>query len=609
MQTLLQGLRYGARMLWKKPSLTLITVLALLFCASAMASFSSDPVVVGRALSQSQDKSPSPSQPPIDYSSVITKLKEQIPPLLKQNNVPGLAIALVDGEKLVWAEGFGYTDLTNTERVSADTVFSLQSISKTYTATGFMLAVDKGWLKLDEPLRKYLPKFTVKSRFGVGEAERITFRHLLSHWSGLPHEAPCGNNFDESPCPFVDHIRSISETWLMFPVGARYSYSNLGIDLAGYALELRARKPFAQFMRDELFRPLGMTSSTFIMKEAMSHPSFAKGHVKDLTLPATPIPMIPAGSLYSTVKDMAKFISFHLAGGKVNGKQVIRAESLKTMYTPQFALPGELSPYGLGIASESWRGGTLLYHNGGGYGYTTSQKWMPEYQIGVVVLTNSHQGGGVAGEMANRALQLMIEAKYGSAPATPPFRATDRPVITLEAELLRRLQGIYKFGNVLIVFKLEEGSLYYIAGPVKLKLNPHSPTEFSNTGRQFKFTFDLDKEGRPKGVRIFGPSGGQYCPVSERPDDEAGPSKREWQEYLGEYTAKLAGDTVRVNVVVEHGYLYLSGWQGGLRLTEYGPGLFFAADGEAVLFQNGRMSIGNRPFQKKQTSESRNINR
>jgi len=461
MQSFWQNLRYGARMLFKNPGSALIAALVLAFSTSVIASFGSAPLVVSKSLAQSQDKSSSPSQQPIDYSSIIAKLKEQIPPLLKQHNIPGLAIALVDGEKLVWAEGFGYTDLGNTERVSADTLFSLQSISKTYTATGFMLAVDKGWLKLDEPLRKYLPKFTVKSRFGTGEADRITFRHLLSHWSGLPHEAPCGNNYDESPCPFADHIKSISDTWLMFPVGERWSYSNLGIDLAGYALELRARKPFARFMQDELFRPLGMTSSTFILKEAMNQTSFAKGHTTDHTLPVVPIPMIPSGGMYSTVRDMAKFISFHLAGGKVNGKQVIRAGSLKVMYAPQFALPGQRGGYGLGIASEPWRGGTLLNHNGGGYGYATSQKWIPEYQIGVVALTNANQGGNVAPEMANRVLQLMIEAKYGSAPATPAFKMTDRPAITLEAESLRRLQGSYKNRGGMVVFKLEEGSLYY----------------------------------------------------------------------------------------------------------------------------------------------------
>jgi CubicO group peptidase (beta-lactamase class C family) len=252
----------------------------LLFCISSLGLFC---YVIA------QEKVTTPVRPSVDYSRFIVKLKEQLPEYMAQYNVPGLAIALVDGDKLVWAEGFGYTDRTNQTKVTADTLFSLQSISKTYTATGFLIAVEKGLMKIDDPLKKYYPQFTVNSRFGADEADRITFRHLLSHRSGLTHEGPC-----DRPCPFADHIRSISETWLRFPVGERFSYSNLGIDLAGYALGLRSGKPFDEFMSEELFRPLGMTSSTFNYKVVANHPSVAKGHIRDRILPApTPTLMIP----------------------------------------------------------------------------------------------------------------------------------------------------------------------------------------------------------------------------------------------------------------------------------------------------------------------------
>jgi CubicO group peptidase (beta-lactamase class C family) len=187
----------------------------------------STPVERGVCSVTAQEKAAPVVRPDVDYSPVIAKLKEQLPQQMTQMNVPGLAIAQVDGDKLVWAKGRGYTDRNNQTKVTADTLFGLMSVSKTYTATGFLIAVEKGLLKIDDPLKKYYPQFTVKSRFGAEEADRITFRHLLSHWSGLPHEPPCGKLFNDRECAFGDRIRSISEAWLKFPVGGRFSYSNL----------------------------------------------------------------------------------------------------------------------------------------------------------------------------------------------------------------------------------------------------------------------------------------------------------------------------------------------------------------------------------------------
>ena len=212
MQALRQDLRYGARMLRKQLGCTLMVALALDSSSGAVAQH--EPV--GQ-----------PKRRP-DYSQVIAELKAKVPEMMAQKKFPGVAVALIDGQRLVWAEGFGFTDDSKQVKVTAETLFSLQSVSKTYTATGFLIAATKGWLELDAPLRKYLPTFTIRSRFGADEVNKITFRHLLSHYAGLCHEAPVGSNFDDTAHTFEEHIQSISDTWLVAPVGQRHRYSNLG---------------------------------------------------------------------------------------------------------------------------------------------------------------------------------------------------------------------------------------------------------------------------------------------------------------------------------------------------------------------------------------------
>lgn len=366
--------------------------------------------------------------------------------------------------------------------------------------------------------------------------------------------------------------------------------------LVGYVLQLRSRKPFEQFMKDEVFGPLGMRSSTFSQMEAAAHPSFATGHTRDKTLPVTPIPMIPSGSMYSNVKDMAKYVSFHLTGGRVNGKRLMRESLLKEMYTPQFAIEGQLGGYGLGIAMYQRRdGATVFNHGGGGYGYSAIQMWMPEYQIGAVVLTNSSQGGAVTNTIANRAFDLMVETKAGSVPPIKALKFTDKPTVTVDLQLLRRLEGTYKPRGGLVSFKVQDGNLFYVAGNNAVKLDAHGPTEFTSSIR--KFTFYLDESGKPIGVQDSTPSGVEFLLINDRPGDQVGANKPEWQKFVGEYSNKLYRDTIKTSVAIKNGYLYAS-WGGELKLTEYELGLFFTADGEAVIFQGDRMSLGNRPFLK-----------
>jgi CubicO group peptidase (beta-lactamase class C family) len=579
------------------PKCPMVLRLAIIFIFTSSSVFA-PPCAVAQVKPTAQTK----SQP--DYSPLISELKEKIPQMMAQKNVPGLAVALIDGEKLVWAEGFGFTDNSKKARVTADTLFSLMSVSKTFTATGFLIAATKGWLKLDDPLKKYMPTFTVKSRFGADEVNKITFRHLLSHRSGLTGEPPVGNNFHDCSCTFEEHIKSASDTWLIAPVEERYRYANLGIDLAGYALGIRTRKPFEQFMKDELLTPLGMTSSTFDQKEALRNPSIARGHVAGREIPDTFFPMVPSGGLYSSANDMAKFVSFHLAGGKVKGRRLIAENFLKEMYTPQFAATkDEIYGYGLGIAAEVWRDATILHHGGGGYGYSTYLSWLPEHRIGVVVLANAWRSNdNLPPEISNQALLMMSQAKYGSTLLDKPLAPSGGPIVSLQAEQLRCLEGTYLNTGSVETFKVEEGALFYIRGGSKVKLNAHSATKF--TSNIHTFNFHLDGAGQVTGVLVQGwRNVGIFMSINDRPNDPPGPNRPEWQAYVGEYTGKLWGSTIPrgVSVSIKNGYLYVKrdGW---LKLTEYEPGLFFSSDGESVLFQGDRMLIANRPYVKNENN-------
>jgi CubicO group peptidase (beta-lactamase class C family) len=522
-----------------------------------------------------------------DYAPTIAELERIIPIMMETSRVPGLSVALVDGQRAIWSRGFGHTDRTRTTPVTDETLFSLQSISKTYTAVGVMLAVQRGWLALDDPLKKHLPSFTVNSRLGPEEAGRITIRHLLSHRAGFGHEAPVGGNFDDRPTTFERHIASISDAWLMFPVGQRYSYSNLGIDLAGYVLQVLAKRPFPEYMREELFQPLGMDASTFDQAEAWRRPSVARGHAGERQVPDLQIVIVPSGGMYSTAKDMAKFVAFALAGGVANGRRVLDAGLLEEMATPQFRAPGQVGGYGLGLASQPSGGTIALQHGGGGYGFSTSQFWIPTLQVGAVVLSN--QGSGVPGAVVDTALRMMIRAKHGSVPPTPAPQLTDRPAIEVAAEVLGRLPGSYKPRGGVIRFELREGALYR----GQTRLTAHGPTELSSPGARYRF--DLGPDGNPIGVEMLNCCGLEYWPYNDGPRDPPGPDRPEWAPYVGSYRARIYGGDQPLTVSVKNGHLYLD-WGGGVRLREFRPGFFFTPDGEAVLFEPGRVLVGNRPF-------------
>ncbi|MEN8223466.1 MAG: serine hydrolase domain-containing protein, partial [Acidobacteriota bacterium] len=321
--------------------------------------------------------------------SIIRDTSEYIPSLMKKSNCPGLAVILVNREGVLWKSTFGFTGAGQNKIINYQTIFSIQSMSKSFTALGVLNGVSQGLLDLDKPVTEYLPDFRVNSYFEKNPESIITLRILLSHRSGLPHEAPVGNNYKVKNHSFKDHIQSISLTWLRFKVNERYSYSNLGIDLAGYILGKVSGLGFEEYMEKNIFTPAGMNSSTFNLEKIKKSSNRAFG--TDRYIKETPVntTMIPSGGLYTNILDLALFMGYAFDPDKEEYSSLPGSELLEEMYRIPLMMWDNNSGYGLGIVKE-FRNGTYLFtHSGGGFGFNSDMRWYPESGFGVAVLTNT----------------------------------------------------------------------------------------------------------------------------------------------------------------------------------------------------------------------------
>jgi CubicO group peptidase (beta-lactamase class C family) len=336
-----------------------------------------------------------------EMGQVIDAQRISIVEKMRKNKIPGVAAALVDRERIFWVAGFGYTDTDKKKPVNPETIFSIQSMSKTFTATAVLFSVQDGLLDLDAPITTYLPEFTVQSRFEEHPEQKITLRHLLSHTAGFTHEAPVGNNFDTPSPSFEEHVRSISQTWLKFPVGAKYSYSNLGIDLAGYIVQRVSKKPLAQYLREKIFDPLDMPNSSMDMDAIKANPNRAIGHTSGIKRLPVEVPMVAAGGVYTNATELCRFVQFHLNRGRVGSTRLLDERLLDRMY-------GSSAGLRLGIARGEKHDSYFLTHGGGGFGFLSFMIWYPEYGIGAIELTNS-ASHSIQGQICQQLLDEIIQ--------------------------------------------------------------------------------------------------------------------------------------------------------------------------------------------------------
>jgi len=362
-----------------------------------------------------------PLKPPTalrgDYSYTKEHVSRLIREEMEKQQITGLSIALVDDQKVVWAEGFGYADKARGVAATPATIYRAGSIAKLFTATAAMQLVDDGLLDIDQPLQRYLPEFAINSRFA--EAAPITPRSLLTHHSGLPADLLKGM-WSGSSAEIADEVRLLRDEYAATPPGYVFSYSNVGMTLLGHALEKIVDRDFDAYMGIALLMPLKMSSSSFspkIDRSSLASRAYLAG--EEAAEPR--LRDVPAGGLNTSVLDLSRFISMVFADGWAMQRQIVKSGTLAEMLRPQNSrVPLDLSfRVGLGWMLSSIGGidiknaGPVAHHSGATIYHRSQLILLPEQKLGVVVLANSASAGGVVTRVATEALKLALEAKSG----------------------------------------------------------------------------------------------------------------------------------------------------------------------------------------------------
>ena len=485
-----------------------------------------------------------------DYAKVADALKPFIESQMSLAGIPGLSIAIVDDQQIVWAQGFGMADPKQKIPASAETVYRIGSVSKLFTDIGIMQRVERGEINLDAPVGTYLPDFKPRNPFGAP----ITLRELMSHRSGLLREPPVGNYFETTEPSLAATVASLNDTELVYAPGTHTKYSNAAIAVVGYVLETQAHQPFAKYLKSSVLEPMGLHHSSFEPDPQIIQ-NLAKAEMwtydgKTFEAPTFQLGMAPAGSMYSTVEDLGKFLSVLIAQGKTDNGPIIQPATLQQMWSPQFPNP-EGWVFGLGFLVRTFEGHRLVGHGGAIYGFATTMDLLPEDKLGVVVIVTKDAVNAVTERIGEETLRLVLAQRTG------------KPLVLLEPtspvpeELGRKLAGRYGAGDDAIDLSYLDGrlSLLAVTGGEQLELRQLDGELISDGAMGY-------------GFRVAPVSNGIEVHSKTLPKVEVGkpsPVAEKWKGLIGEY----GWDHDILYVFEKDGYLnVLIEWMEFDRLTQ-----------------------------------------
>jgi D-alanyl-D-alanine carboxypeptidase len=371
---------------------------------------------------------------------LLPRVENKIREVMTAQRLPGVAVGIVRDQELAWAKGFGFADIASERAPDAATLFRCGSITKTLTATAIMQLRDEGKLFLDDPIVRYIPEFKAV-RVKAGRLEDVTLRRLLSHHSGLMGEGPA-SGWDSGIFAGINQmVADLARAEVVIGPHSAFKYSNYGYAMLGEVVARVSSIPYTEYIRKNLFEPLGMDSSRFDL-DAGAQTKTATGYtisfLQDLPSIA-PHPHIngftAAGQLYSSVADLAKWISFQFRtdASKREGSQTLKGDSLSEMHRPQHLDDNWNEGYGIAWMATRRAENIFHHHAGAIYGFLTIVMFNKPHKVGAIVLTNSVGHTGYA-EIAFDLLEALIPAVRDSRrilePAKPvPMHETHKRLV------------------------------------------------------------------------------------------------------------------------------------------------------------------------------------
>lgn len=431
--------------------------------------------------------------------SVMTQLIERS---MEERGVASASVALVKDDEIVWKAAFGYSNLRTKTLATPDTIYSTGSTFKSVTATAIMQLVEQGKISLEDPINRYLGENRVQDQL---QAEvPVNFDHLLSGWSGLLPGASVKTIWGRELPPTLEEFTS--KLYSIRAPETKWEYNNFAYGTAGLLVQEISGQEYEEYMVEHVLKPLGVTTPHPVypspdMVEMMALP-YSAGGTRGTPTPVAQVhfDVYPAGDLYLTAEDMARYLGAHLNGGVFNGERILSEESVKNMHTNRFD-----GDYALGfwVETDESNGHTIIQHGGAIAGQRSMLRGDVDARVGIYYMTNSD----VALPIDKPALALLRGDDY----ELPPKRVG----IDVDTDLLDEYAGTYESPvGITLTFTREGTELISKLGSNISELLAESDERFYYAPFSSVITFVRDEEGEVDRI-TFSVNGRDYEAVRQ----------------------------------------------------------------------------------------------